>query len=112
MPRPPPVTRIVASLLLPSFLIVASARVDLAARLILGLAIEDRLHRREAVDEAIDRLRPRDPKLRREQVIHVELLARPAGPLHVEPERERDADHEAGGGDPAHQPLAPRLHGE
>ena len=53
-----------------------------------------------------------EAKLRREQVVHVELLAGPTGPLHVEPQGEGDADDEAGRGDAAHQALARRLDGE
>src|SRR5215203_5781497 len=104
MPRPPPVTSTVRSAALPSFLIVAStARIAVATELLLRLAVEDRLHRRQTLDEALDRLRSRNAQLRREQVIHVELLAGTAGALHVEPEREGDADDETGGRDGAHQ---------
>src|SRR5215218_458967 len=108
MPRLPPVTRTVRSPGTASFLIVASAAVAVAAGLLFGLPVEDRLHRREPLDELVDRLGLRDAQLRREQVVHVELLAGAAGALHVEPERERDAGDEAGGGDGAHQPSPRR----
>ena len=39
-------------------------------------------------------------------MVHVQLFARAAGALHVEPELQRHADREAGQGDGAHQPLA------
>src|SRR4051794_12027079 len=112
MPRLPPVTSTVRPLPPRSFLIVASAHIVVAARLLLCLAIEDRLHRRQALDERFDRLRLGEAELRREQVVHVQLLAGSAGALDVEPQRERDADHEAGRSDAAHEALARRLDGE
>src|SRR5687768_15247866 len=99
MPRLPPVTSTVRGLpwAALSFVIVGcSTGVDLGTAPLLGLAVEDGLHRRQALDELVDRDGRRGAKLRREQVVHVQLLAGPAGALHVEPDRQRDGRGEAG----------------
>src|SRR5476649_2279176 len=110
MPRPPPVTSTVRAEPAASLVIVAAAsRIAVGAGLFLRLLVEDRLHGREALDEAIDRYWLGESQLRRKQMIHVQLFAGPAGALHVEPELQRNADREAREGDRAHQALAPRL---